>query len=107
MKEQNLFEKIKSHLNCSSIELPTVPTGNRKPLWFKVYREDDTLMVDCAVKHSPPCNISLPRKITQSDFELVYSYYDRWVAGEIGVRHEVSRKSQNTAYIFGLIEEFK
>lgn len=97
MREQDLFEKIKRHLNHTSIELPTVPTGNRKPKWFKAYRENDTIMVDCAAKHNPSCDISLPRTISKKDFDLVSSYYDRWADGETGIRHEVSRKSRNTA----------
>jgi DNA phosphorothioation-dependent restriction protein DptF len=30
-----------------------------------------------------------------------------WVNGEVGVRHEVSRKSRNNAYIFALIDKIR
>ena len=45
------------------------------------------------------------RKNTFKDFEFVCLYYDHWLKGEKGVRQEVTRKSQNTAYIFALIAE--
>ena len=48
----------------------------------------------------------MKRTISKKDFQFVHSYYDRWVNGETGIRHEASRKSRNTAYIFALIDRF-
>jgi hypothetical protein len=48
----------------------------------------------------------MQRTISKKDFLFVHSYYGRWVDGETGVRHEVTRKSRNTAYIFALISRF-
>ncbi|WP_179292703.1 hypothetical protein [Bacillus sp. 7884-1] len=47
----------------------------------------------------------MERMITYKDFEYVYRYYDRWQKGETRSRQEAAKKSQNTAYIFGLIDE--
>lgn len=47
--------------------------------------------------------MSKQRSISENDFLQVFSYYDRWINGEVGIRYEVSRRSRNTAYIFALI----
>lgn len=77
----------------------------RDPLWFQVSTQGNYLIVNKAKNNRPSVNLSRERKISFKDFEFVYSYYDRWLKGEMGVRHEVSRKSRNTAYIFALIAE--
>lgn len=100
MNGETLWKRIISELS-SGDELQTT-TG----LWFKVLSGKNKLYVDKATVHIPSSKLSMPRSISKNDFSFVYSYYDRWVNGEIGVRHEVSRKSRNTAYIFALIDRF-
>lgn len=75
-------------------------------LWFKASSNNGRLYVDRAAEHAPSSEISTQRSISKKDFLFVYSYYDRWVKGEVGVRHEVSRKSRNTAYIFALLDKY-
>ena len=41
--------------------------------------------------------------LSQKDFLLVYSYYDRWVNGEVGVGMRLVER-RNTAYIFALLD---
>lgn len=101
MDSDLLWDKTISVLSSTQAELKT-KTG----LWFKGYVENQRLFIDRAVEHSPSSKVTKPRSITKNDFLMVMSYYDRWVNGEIGIRHEVSRKSRNTAYIFALIENF-
>ncbi|XAM38301.1 hypothetical protein TPHSE_25850 [Terrisporobacter petrolearius] len=101
MNGEILWDLIISRLTSKEEELQTT-TG----LWFKSYLKDDRLFVGCAKNHSPKSKITKPRPITKKDFLFVHSYYDRWIDGETGVRHEVSRKSRNTAYIFSLIDCF-
>ena len=106
MNIKDVWSDITTALREESIEIPTVPSNTAQPKWFIVYLESGRIYVDNAITHTPRTNISTRRKIKFDDFYLVASYYDRWAKGEIGVRHEVSRKSRNTAYIFGLISKF-
>jgi hypothetical protein len=101
MSGESMWERILSKITIGGIELQTT-TG----LWFSASSDKGKLYVDKATSHFPSSRLSIRRPISKNDFLLVYSYYDRWVNGETGVRHEVSRKSRNTAYIFALIEKF-
>lgn len=81
-------------------------TQTTSGLWFKASSINSHLYVDNAIDHTPSSELLMQRSISKKDFLFVYSYYDRWVNGEVGVRHEVSRKSRNTAYIFALIDKY-
>ena len=100
MSREALWNRIIEVLPISRQEIQTT-TG----LWFKASSIDGRLYIDKAVDHAPSSELSMQRSISKKDFLLVHSYYDRWVNGEVGVRHEVSRKSRNTAYIFALIDK--
>lgn len=76
-------------------------------LWFRASSDNEKLYVDRAKYNRPSSELSTQRSISKNDFLFVHSYYDRWINGEVGVRHEVSRKSRNTAYIFALIGKFQ
>jgi len=103
MNGEILWNRISSELSQSGEELKTLKKG----LWFRASSDKGRLYVDKASNHSPSSEISMQRPISKKDFLFVYSYYDRWLIGETGVRHEVSRKSRNTAYIFALIDKFR
>lgn len=102
MNGELLWNRIISELHQTEIELKTLGQG----LWFRAYSDNSKIYVDKATVHVPSCKMSMQRPISKNDFLFVFSYYDRWLSGEIGVRHEVSRKSRNTAYIFALINKF-
>ncbi|WML33414.1 hypothetical protein [Clostridium sp. OS1-26] len=101
MSGEALWNRIIEVLTVSGEEIQTT-TG----LWYKASSIDGRLYVDKAIEHVPSSELSMQRSISKKDFLLVYSYYDRWVNGEVGVRHEASRKSRNTAYIFALIDKY-
>lgn len=101
MSGEALWNIIISGLSSSGEEIQTT-TG----LWFRALSHDERLYVDRATDNTPSSELSMERSISKKDFLFVHSYYDRWVNGESGVRHEVSRKSRNTAYIFALIDRF-
>lgn len=103
MTGEVLWNRITSELSQSKEEIKTL----RKGLWFRASSENGKLYVDRATDNTPSSEISMQRPISKNDFLFVYSYYDRWLNGEIGVRHKVSRKSRNTAYIFALIDKFR
>lgn len=102
MNGELLWNRITSELHQKEVELKTLGQG----LWFKAYADNSKIYVDKAAEHVPSSKMSMHRPVSKNDFLLVYSYYDRWLSGEIGARHEVSRKSRNTAYIFALINKF-
>ncbi len=101
MSGEALWSRVVSGLPATGEELQTT-TG----LWFRASSQGEKLYIDSATEHMPSCNLSMQRPISKRDFLFVHSYYDRWVNGETGVRHEVTRKSRNTAYIFALIGRF-
>lgn len=101
MSGEALWGRFITGLSTEGEELQTT-TG----LWFRASALGERLYIDSATEHTPSCNLSKQRSISKKDFLFVYSYYDRWVNGAMGVRHEVSRKSRNTAYIFALISRF-
>ena len=103
MNCEELWNLIASNLTSGGIEIRTLSKGS----WFKALSDGKTVYIDKATENTPSCNIKSQRKVTKKDFLLVCSYYGRWIDGVVGIRHEVSRKSRNTAYIFSLIEEFK
>lgn len=101
MSGETLWIRVISGLSSAGEDLQTT-TG----LWFRASAQGEKLYIDSTTEHTPSCNLTRQRSISKKDFLFVYSYYDRWVNGETGVRHEVSSKSRNTAYIFSLISRF-
>lgn len=102
MDYELLWDKIIKELLDREIELKT-----GSGLWIRAYVESDNLFVDKSINNNPSSKMSERRRINKKDFLKVCDYYDRWRQGEVGIRHEVSRLSRNTAYIFGLINYFK
>lgn len=76
-------------------------------LWFKVSSNGEQLIIDKAQDNKPSSKLSSQRTIIKKDFLTVYAYYDRWNNGEKGISKEISSKSQNTAYIFALINRYQ
>jgi hypothetical protein len=107
MQPKQLWDDLLSRSKESEFEISTVPQTKSVPLWFVVKVVGDYLVIKNAKYNVPSVKLSHERKISYKDFELVFGYYDRWRRGETGVRKEVSRKSQNTAYIFAMIAEAK
>lgn len=101
MNGETLWSRVISGLSSSREDLQTTTV-----LWFRASVQGEKLYIDSTTERTPSCNLSKQRAISKKDFLFVFSYYDSWVNGETGVRHEVSRKSRNTAYIFSLISRF-
>ncbi len=95
MNGETLWNTIITSLSSSGEEIQT-----RTGLWFRSSYRDGRLFVDRVTDNIPSSEISMERVISKNDFLFVHSYYDRWISGEKGVRHEVSRKSRNTACVF-------
>ncbi|MBU8917580.1 hypothetical protein BGM25_16220 [Bacillus sp. FJAT-29953] len=103
MDAKTLWEKLINKARVTEFEIHTVPQNSSTPLWFQVGGQGSYLVISKARSNSPSVNLSNDRRISFKDFEFVHGFYERWQKGETGVRQEVSRKSQNTAYIFALI----
>jgi hypothetical protein len=104
MNAKILWDNLKQRA-AGNFEIHTTPQNKSVPLWFHVGKQGEQLIISKAQNHTPSVRLSNKRKISYKDFEFVCQYYDRWLKGESGVRQEVTRKSQNTAYIFALIAE--
>ncbi len=102
MNGESLWNKIMEELVKGSLEVKT-----RTGLWVKAYLKNNSLYIEKAIDNAPSSKINKSRNISKKDFLTVYSYYDRWIDQEKGIRHEVTSLSQNTAYIFALISHFK
>lgn len=107
MNADQVWINIMTSLNDMPLELSTVPSNNKEPLWFNAFIENGDLFVENAVNHRPSTQMSKVRKISKKDFDTVYSYYYRWASGERYLRQEVRTLSRNTAYIFALISRFE
>ncbi|NMB01805.1 MAG: hypothetical protein GX971_09910 [Firmicutes bacterium] len=107
MDSEKIWDKIITILKEAPIEVETVPSNKKVPLWFNADIEDGVLYVYNSIYHRPSTRMSQKRKISKSDFDTVYAYYHRWANGERHLRQVVSRLSMNTAYIFGLISRFE
>jgi len=107
VKAENTWSKIIAQLKEASMEIATVPSNNREPLWFHVCVENGNLYAENSISHKPSTKMSQRRKISKKDFETVFSYYHRWANGERYLRQEVRTLSRNTAYIFALIAHFE
>jgi hypothetical protein len=105
MEAANLWGYLLQKARLGEFEIKTVPQIKSIPLWFLVGSQGDYLIIKNAYDNVPSVKLSNERKISFKDFEFVLGYYERWKKGEAGIRHEVSRKSRNTAYIFALITE--
>lgn len=86
MKGEALWNKVLTELSSEGEELQT-----RTGLWFRALVKGSNLFIDRAIEHAPSSNLSMARNITKNDFLFVYSYYDRWVKGEKGVRQRLAK----------------
>jgi hypothetical protein len=105
LNAREIWNYLLKRVNESEFEIHTVPKNRRKPRWFVVIGKDESIIIQEAKINRPSVELSTERKLTFKDFEFVYSYYDRWLTGEVGVRQEVTRSSRNTAYILALIAD--
>lgn len=101
MNGEELWNIVISRILSTEKELQT-----KRGFWFRVISKGGKLYVDKAVQNSPSSKITKQRPISKKDFIFVFSYYERWVRGEAGIREEVAQKSQNTSYIFAIINHF-
>jgi hypothetical protein len=107
MAKELIWDKVISGLSDKPIEIQTIPSNNRQPLWFSAYLESGNIIVENARLHTPSIRVSKLRKIGKDVFLKVYPFYSRWANGEKHLRQEVREISWNTAYIFALINNFE
>jgi len=104
---EQIWKRIVAQLQEAPVELRTVPSNKREPLWFCVVGKNGDLYVQNARSHEPSVRLSQCRRISKREFLSVYPHYQRWVKGERHVRQEARACSMNTAHIFGLIVYFE
>ncbi|MGF7186604.1 hypothetical protein GGQ84_002728 [Desulfitispora alkaliphila] len=107
MSGEDLWGKIEAAITKNPIDVKTVPSNKKEPLWFKAYIVNDKLYVDNSYTRKPSTKMSKSRPIRKEEFIKVYEYYHRWAKGERHLKQEAIELSRNTAYIFGLIAHFE
>ncbi len=93
------WNKIISKLSIESVEVQTL----KHRLWFHAYYENGCVYVEKSKNNTPSCCISAKRKITEDKFKAVFPYYEE----KSTLRKEAVKISQNTAYIYALINYFE
>lgn len=93
------WNKMTSKLSGENIEVQTLKHG----LWFHAYYENDCIYVEKAKNNEPSCCITAKRKITEDKFKMVFPYFKE----KNTLRKEAVKISQNTAYIYALINHFE
>ncbi len=90
--------------STTEIELHTQPKQrNRKPLWFAVYSDGNTIYVSRAKDHTPSSEISHPRRLTYSEFNKIYPIYLKRKTGS-SVSREAAIISHNQVYWYAIME---
>lgn len=100
-----LWSKIINSLSQSSHELQTIRQSGTKGKWFSASAVGDVIEIRQAIHNKPSTAITLPRLINKNEFVSIYPNYYPWRKG-IMSRVEASGSSQNSSYIFALINEF-
>lgn len=85
-------------------DIQTNPLKEKNKLWFYVYVDNDDLFVDCAKKHQPSSKISVPRNLSSSKCNKMYSIYLRRKSGE-SVSQEATSTTLNQVYWYGVFAE--
>lgn len=101
MNGETLWNTIITVLSSSGEEMQT-KTGR----WFRASYYNGKLFVDNAIDNKPSSKLNKQRSFSKKEFIDIYYYYHRWVSGEKGISKEVIKKSQNSAYIFALINKY-
>ena len=105
MNPRDAWQRILSKAEGRTYEIPTTPQNRRIPKWFSVSKDGDSVLVANAKEKAPSVSLTHERRITFSDFESIFSYYEIRKSGAKGISGEVASKSMNSAYIFALIDD--
>jgi hypothetical protein len=108
MDSQYAWNKITAELQeRGKVEITTVLTTNRKPVWFSASFDGNCILVANAEQNSPSAGLLQPRLITYNDFASVADYFVQWNASESGAENEneLTTLSLNSTYILALIKK--
>ena len=89
-----------------NIDIHTIPLNNKKPLWFSLYYENDTVYVDSAKNNSPKSAIKSPMPLNKNEFDAMLDIYNRRLKGE-KVSKEATKTTRMQVYWYGIFEELK
>ena len=103
--EENEWLRILNAIGDKTIELPTTPTTNAKPKWFKVETDGNEICVDAALNHEPASKISMVRILKEKEFLKILPYYYKRKAGE-QVSRIVTDMTVNQVYYYSLIYHY-
>ncbi len=104
MQVLEMWNRIIERAKSQSFEIHTVPQNKKTPIWFRVSTDGTTLIISQAKDNVPSCTLKMPRTITFKEYERIYPYYHLRLKGT-SVSQEVTSKSVNSVYIYGLIAD--
>lgn len=104
MQALETWNRIIEHTQSHSFEIHTVPQSKKTPLWFRVSTDGTKLIISEAKDNGPSSTLKMSRTITFKEFERIYPYYHERLKGT-SVSQEVTSKSVNSVYIYGLIAD--
>lgn len=87
-------------------EFQTVPSNNRKRLKYQVAINTNKIIIS-NVNDENSINISKDRKISKEEFERIADKYKDWKNMKGANRKEILKLSQNSSYIFGILNAFE
>lgn len=107
MNNIDIWDNISNLENGASFTTHTITLTKRKPLFYSVSFENDYIIINNSNLKAPSVKLKQRRKINKTEFIKVSSYYNKWYEGVFGIRKVVRAVSQNTSYIFGIINHFR
>jgi hypothetical protein len=91
--------------NCS-IDVETVRLDGRRGKWFSARCDGNNIIIQNSTTNNPATELSQPRYISKEEFIRIGLSYERWRARTMP-RSSIRNLSENTSYIFAIIEKFK
>jgi hypothetical protein len=96
------LESIKS----AGIDVATVRLDGRQGKWFLASRSGNAIAINNSTTKSPSVDLSQERCFGKEEFMRIGLLYEGWRNGATP-RNIIRNLSENTSYIFGIIERFK
>lgn len=104
-KAEVLWYKITDRLGQGSYDLQTVMLNGRKNKWLTASALNNCIIINRSENGTPSIRLNAPRIIAKDEFISLYPNYYGWRNGSL-TRTEANEGSQNSSYIFALINEF-
>jgi len=104
-RTESLWRTIISELTVAPQDMQTILQDGSGGIWIHASADGDTVIINRAKSSTPSSQLMYPRIITRSEFAKLHPLFSQWRNGEIS-RVKITQVSQNSSYIFALINRF-